>query len=166
MSPVLKEMVESKYNEYVSNGVTKDLARRIANLIALAAACDIVKVAKNCKLSVRVVGEIYFSVGTRLSLGWLRMWVENQKVTSYWDNISQQTMINSLYDQQRRLTAEVTKTACNNDVCSGAIESWERSSAKDLELFDRFLDDLKGQEKVDNAMLVVAMKRLESINAT
>ena len=165
ISPVLKSMVETKLNFYKEKGVPKDVAAKIANLLALASACDIVKVSRGSKLSVRIVGEIYFSVGTRLSLGWLRMCAEKQNAESYWDNLSQKTLINNFYDQQRRLTAEVTKVACKDDVCTGAIDAWEKTHHKELERYDIFIDDLKSQEKVTDSMLVIAAKRVEGISS-
>ena len=158
-------MVETKLNFYKEKGVPKDVAAKIANLLALASACDIVKVSRGSKLSVRIVGEIYFSVGTRLSLGWLRMCAEKQNAESYWDNLSQKTLINNFYDQQRRLTAEVTKVACKDDVCTGAIDAWEKTHHKELERYDIFIDDLKSQEKVTDSMLVIAAKRVEGISS-
>lgn len=163
ISPVMKHSVEKKCAEYIEKGVPKKLAQEIANLIALTPACDIVKVSKKSKLSLRVVGEIYFSIGTRLSFGWLRGWAEDQSAKSYWEKMSQQTLINNFYDQQRRLTAEVVKDACKDDVCSGAIDAWEESNKKELERYDRFIEDLRSYDKIDNSMLVVASKRAETI---
>ena len=76
---------------------------------SLAASCDIVQVARSCKLPVEIVGNLYFEVGAKLHLSWMRQVIRRISPHSYWQRISAKTLVDDIYDQQKRLTSEVIK---------------------------------------------------------
>ncbi len=165
ISPTLKKSCDQKLMEYKSKGIPAELAERISRFDALTAACDIVQVAKQArkKIPVHVVGEVYYSIGTRLGLEWLRKCASRLPAASYWEKLSIKTMIEEIYDVQQLLTAEVIKVACSDDACSGAIGAWELSNAKELSRYDTFFSDLRGNDQLSSAMLTVAIKRVSSL---
>ncbi|NDF11465.1 MAG: NAD-glutamate dehydrogenase [Proteobacteria bacterium] len=167
MTPSLKESCEAKLALYLSQGVPKPLATRISRLEVLSSACDIVQVTrKNGKLPPRIVSEVYYALGSRLHLEWLRDQAEKLPASSYWQKLSMQTMLEELFDEQRRITSEVIKVACSDDVCSGALDAWEAKCTKVLARYDDFLRDLKSYGTLDSSMLTVAIKRLKTIHAS
>jgi glutamate dehydrogenase len=166
MSPGLKEVGDSKYEQYTSRGVPADLARQVARLGALTAACDIVQVAKRSKkkLPIRIVGEVYYALGTRIGFEWLRKSAYRLQAASYWEKLSVKTMIEELYDIQLAISVDVIKSACTNDVCSDAIHTWEMNNAKPLSQYDAFFQDLHKHEVLTGAMLTVAIKRAQFLS--
>ena len=165
ISDEMKAMRDRHYAKYTELDVPATLAKEMANLHVLASACDIVHVAKDCVLPIKTVGEIYFTLGDRLQLNWLRDKAHGLLSHAYWDNLAIHTLNESLFDDQMLLTADVTKTSCKDDVCEGALSSWYQENEKELQRYDTFIEDLKYQETINKSMITVAMHRLEALLA-
>jgi len=154
-----KEAYETKLTRYRELGVPNVLAAKIAGLDALSSGCIIVQVAKSCNQPIKTVASIYFEIATRFNLSWLRVRLGWLSADSYWQRLAITTLKDDLYDLQMRLTSEVIGHASN----ANAVEEWCNQNQKQVERFDAFIADLKTQENVDFAMIVVASKRVESL---
>lgn len=164
-SEVIRQAAERKYDRFVGVDVPKDIATRIADLEALSSACDVVRVALNTSLPVKEVGHIYFELGQQLQLGWLRIAAEKMPVDSHWDRIAITSIVNDLFDQQRRLTQNVITGMEEQDDAKVAVQKWQERNRKHLARLEHFLHDLKTVEILDFPMLVVGMRNVEAISA-
>jgi len=163
LSPTLLETYKQRTAGYAECGAPEHVASRVAGLDVLSSACDVVAVARGSGLSVPVVGNIYFELGARLRLGWLRRRAQALPVENYWDRLATKTVIDDLFTQQQRLTATVLKTLCEGDDCSLSVERWQEHHQAELDRYFRFLDDLKSMDHIDLSMLVVGLRQVESI---
>lgn len=164
MSTVLKNARDAKFKKYTDIGLPENISKEISNLEALSSACDIVSVARQNNLPVELVGKIYFEMGFRFNFGWLRLTAYNLMSDSHWDNLSLKTIIESLFDQQMMITAEISKEAsCNDDECNAAIESWYSHNVKNIERYDKFITDIKSHDTIKQSMLTVAIQRSKSL---
>ncbi len=163
MSPVIREVRDERLKTYKKENVPTALATQIANMEALSSSCDIVHVAKSSVLPTIVVGEVYFALGKRLRLGWLRMNARKLISSSHWENLAIQSITDTLFDQQMRLAADVTGESCQGKVCEVALEGWLKAHKKDLERYDNFINELKKQDKITSSMLSVALQRVEAL---
>ena len=163
MSDASRQARDSKYALLTGIGVPEALAKKVANLEALASACDIVSVAKGGKLPIKTIGQIYYELGNRFRLGWLRHAATELLSHSHWDNLAIQTITETLFDQQMKLTANVTNGACKDDVCTNALDTWYEHNEKSITRYDAFIGDLKKQEPITSAMLTVAIQRTEAL---
>lgn len=165
LSRPVKEDRDRRLEGYVGQNVPRTLAKKIANLDALASACDIVQVTRGGKFSLDTVGQIYFDLGMRLNLGWLRISARKLLSDSYWNRLSIRTLVLVLFEQQRRLTAAVLAD-CKDNRCAGTLDAWCKANRNDLERYDQFIQELKKQESIDLSMLTVAIRRVEAIHAS
>jgi len=164
MSKVLKNARDVCFGKYKKIGLPEHISKEISNLEALSSACDIVSVARTNNLSVELVGKIYFEMGFRFNFGWLRLTAYKLMSDSHWDNLSLKTIIESLFDQQMMITAEISKEAsCSNDECSNAIEFWYSNNVKNIERYDKFITDIKSHDTIKQSMLTVAIQRSKSL---
>ncbi len=163
MSDAVRDSVKAKEEDYIAHDVPAKLATRIALFEALASACDIIFVAKDSHLPIREVGRSYYILGSRLHLGYLRLQARKLITDSHWDNLAIQSMIETLYDQQMRLTAKVTQGKCEGNVCDIAIDSWLEANGKGLSSYDSFFADMMRQEEITASMLMVAIGRVDSL---
>lgn len=162
--PVL-DAFNLKLQAMLENHVPEALARSIASLEALSSACDIVKVARACHLPVAVVAQLYFTLGERLQLGWLRQKASRIAFQNYWERLAMLAIIDDLYEQQRRLTSVVI-AALGKDVTQiGAFEHWEADHKSEIERFHHFLADLETVPQPDIPMLTVATRNVKSLCA-
>ncbi len=161
----LKEVFEVRLNRYKEYGLSNALAEKIAGLEIMSSACDIVQVASQAHLKVSVVAKVYFELGTRLNLGWIRRIIGKMSPHSYWQRISYKTLVDELFDQQRRLTSEVIKDLCNDKECGNSVETWANDNAKHLERYDSFINDLKVTEEHDSSTIIIALRKVKEICA-
>ncbi len=161
----LKKVFNLRLNRYIDAGVKEPLARKLAGLEAMSSACDIVEVAAKADLKVNVVGKVYFELGARLNLSWMRRSLLRLGNHSYWQRISNKTLIDEIYDQQRRLTSEVIKHLCKDSECSNSTTVWIEENENQIARYDEFIKDLKAHEAIDFSMLIVAIRKIKEICA-
>jgi glutamate dehydrogenase len=137
-------------------GVSDKLAEKIANLDLMSSAFDIISVAHKTKLPVTTVGKIYFALGARLKLGWLRLNAGRISTGSHWERLAVQSVVGDLYDEQRRLAMSVIEQ-------SGHVDAWATANEGDLSRFDRFMDDLQTGDVADIPKLMVALRHVRSL---
>ncbi len=156
---------EERLQELKECHVPEALAKNIALLPALASAGDIIEVAQHSKMPERIVGEVYFELSARLKLGWLRQCADKLNDQTYWARQASTTFISDLFSEQRRLTARVVAEGCDENQCDIAVDRWCETHSADVERFLQFVGDLQHAAHVDFAMLVVALRKIESIAA-
>lgn len=164
-SESIKKSTQKKYDYFLGLDVPKDIAKRVAELEMLSSACDVVRASLMTKLPVRTVGQIYFEVGSRMQLGWLRLAAEKLVIDSHWDRIAVTSIINDLFDQQRRLTMEVINGMAKGDDSKTAVEKWQSRNDKAVGRLLQCMSDLETTETIDFSMLVVAMRNVEMLTA-
>ena len=163
LSLYAKQELQASQQRFIDLDVPESLAQKIAGLEAMASACDIVQVARGGNLPVSVAGKVYFQIGSRLNIGWLRSQVYKLNTESYWQRLSHKTLVDDLFDEQRRLTAAAIKFFCTDDVCELALDNWVKANTKQIARYDQFIEDLKGNETITSPMLLVTVKRIEAI---
>ena len=154
----------SAAKRHAREGVPKDLARRVASLDALASALDIVEAARRRKLAVEDVGRVYFQVGERLGLDWLRAGAGRFAVDSHWQRQAVTAIIDDLYGQQRNLAAAVLE-ANGAEPPGGAVDNWIAANRSAVDRNERLLADFRKTGALDLAMLTVANRQLRALAA-
>lgn len=172
-------------------GVPKDLAQAIAALEALTAACDIVRLAAGSEAKVRTVAVVYFKVGGRFSMDWLRDGALALATDTYWQKLAVNALVDDFYQHQSQLTQNVLgqadadgdtqkatgkkpaskkaadgkSGAVNGDAAAAdsAIKAWSVDRTDDVERTDRLIDDIRSADHVDLAMLAVANGQLRAL---
>lgn len=163
-SPATKQAAEARRDELTSHEVPYVLAERIASLELMSSAFDIISVSHRTGLPIAVVGHLYFELGERLSLGWLRLCAEQISTMSHWEKMAVQAIIGDLYDEQRRLTADIIDDMCKDGQCAGSVEAWVGTHAEDVRRFERFIDDMKSGDTPDIPKLMVALRHVRGLN--
>ncbi|MCH7888863.1 MAG: NAD-glutamate dehydrogenase [Proteobacteria bacterium] len=149
---------------YAGEGVPRDLARRVASLDALASALDIAQAARRRKLAVEEVGRVYFQVGERLGLDWLRASAGGFAAESHWQRQAVTAIVDELYSQQRDLAAAVLE-ANGAGPPGGAVDNWIAAHRSAVERNERLLADLRKTGAIDLAMLTVANRQIRALAA-
>jgi len=150
--------------ELEKRGVPYDLAARIARFDTLASACDIVRLAAGDGLDVEGVGRLYFAIGDRFGMDWLRSAAEDMATDDHWDQLAVTAIVDDVYSHQFELTRKVIETAGGAPSAAGAvIEAWAEVRRPMIERTEQLFDDLKSAGSVDLAMLAVANRQLRAL---
>jgi glutamate dehydrogenase len=145
-----------------AQGVPEDLARRVAALPVLAAAPDLVRIAERTGRAVEGVASVYFGLGRRFGLEWLRDRADGAKVDNHWQRQAVAAIIDDLFAHQSALTIRVLESEGDE---SAAVDAWIASRSLVVERVEQLLAELRAQPAVDLAMLAVANRQLRGLIA-
>ncbi|QCG89201.1 NAD-glutamate dehydrogenase [Azospirillum sp. TSH100] len=146
----------------MAQGVPEDLARRIAALPVLAAAPDLVRIAERTGRAVEGVASVYFGLGRRFGLEWLRDRASGAKVDNHWQRQAVAAIIDDLFAHQSALTVRVLESEGDE---AAAVDGWIASRTLVVERVEQLLAELRAQPAVDLAMLAVANRQLRGLIA-
>jgi glutamate dehydrogenase len=138
-------------------GVPEELAARISQLVYLSSALDIVDVASRSKADVARVAGVYFELGARLELQWLREQVAYLTVRNNWHNLAKSALRHDLHNQQRILAAQAMATGSGRKRSKDVVDQWMKESALEV------VNELKAGGQADFAMLSVALNEVRSL---
>ena len=145
-----------------AQGVPEDLARRVAALPVLAAAPDLVRIAERTGRAVEGVASVYFGLGRRFGLEWLRDRADGAKVDNHWQRQAVAAIIDDLFAHQSALTVRVLESEGDE---SAAVDAWIASRSLVVDRVEQLLAELRAQPAVDLAMLAVANRQLRGLIA-
>src|SRR5919197_2839486 len=103
LAPADSAALDRMAERFVGEGVPADLANRVASLDALFSGLNVIEVASSCGETVEVVAAVYFALGARLDLHWLRDQIASLPAGSHWQTLAQGALRDDLYSAQRHL---------------------------------------------------------------
>jgi len=160
-----RESFERKIERYHLNNVDRKLASRIASMDPVASAFDIAEISAASKFDLETIAKIYFAVGTRFSLKWLRSRVSNLSFENHWQKLSGKTILEDLYSYQMRIAKTIVNHSCNDkNLCEiNSLDNWIKTVDFLVERFDNFISDLKTNTNPDLSVFIVALNRLKPL---
>jgi len=159
VSGEVKVRWDAALEQLLAEGVPNDLAYRVASLPAMYSALDIVAAAGHDHASVDEVASLYFDIGSRLDLDWMREKIKQHPVNNHWDAMARAAFRDDLDRQQRTLTVSVL-TLIRAYPVENAVDMWMRVHEWLIKRWDEVLNDLKSQNKHDFVMFAVALREL------
>ena len=159
------ESFARKIERYCINKVDRKLSERVASMDPVASAFDISEIALATKFDIKTIAEIYFAVGTRFSLKWLRSRLNKIILNNHWQKLSSKTVLEDLYSYQMRLAKDIADFGLKNKdkKVENLIEDWSKNSIFLIERFDNFILELKNEQNPDLSMFVVALNRIKPL---
>jgi glutamate dehydrogenase len=160
-----RESFERKVSRYCLSNVERKLAEKVSAMDPVASAFDIAEISAQSNFDLKTIAKIYFAVGTRFSLKWMRSRVSSLSIDSYWQRLSAKTILEDLYSYQMKLAAEIVGLSCDDKkICEiNSIEKWTKKMEFSVERFDNFIDELKSLPSPDLAVFIVALNRLKPL---
>ena len=163
LTPFYRDYVRDRTEALVAKGAPHTLARRVADMRLLVAACDIVKIAGEVKTTVDRAAHLYFAIGDRFGIGWLRRNAHTLPIDSHWDKQATTAIIDDLYGHQYELTASILRSAKRGADPAKAIESWRAGRGAALPATMQLIDEIRHGGTVDLAMLAVVNRHLRAL---
>lgn len=160
-----RKHIESSVSRLVDAGVAEDLARRISIYNELLSALDIIEVASSEQLSVEEVAAVYFSLGEKLDLHWMRDQIISLPRENRWQALARAALRDDLQAQERLLTRDVLRQESKQSDAESRIAVWLSQNGAAITRCRQLLEDLKGGPTTDFSMLSVAMREIRSMHA-
>lgn len=155
-----KEQVQERAKPLLAGGMPKTLANRAASLYLLYPALDVVETAARRDSDVLGVATVFFGLGDRLGLKWLRESVDKLTVEGQWHAHARGNLRDELYSQHRRLVGRVLGSF---SATKNPVNSWIEANAADVERVSLMMNDMQDLTSMDYATVSVAVRSLEQL---
>ena len=143
--------------------VPNDLAMRLLTFEPLYSALDIVEIATDTKRSVEEVAGVYFGVGGRLDLSWLRKQIGGLPADSHWQTLAKAALGDDVSSLEKELTGLILRLTPRVKVSDELIKEWEVQNQSTLGHCRQVLADLQSAGNLDLSMLSVALRELRNL---
>ncbi len=154
-----KNLHKQRVTKFIHAGVEKALAAKIAAVIPMSQAMDIVEVTSITKGAPLEVASVYYYLGAHFDLVWLRDQIANLPDDSYWHLLARNALRHSLNLQQRQLACEVLNFRPGKTTHQ-TVDNWIASVPTAHQRFRKLMKALHSGTAVDFAMLSVALNEL------
>ena len=161
-----REAVENAVQRLIDAGVPQDLAERAAALGPLFPALDITDVANANGEPLDATAAVYFALGDRLRLHWLRRHIEALPRDNRWRTLARSALRDDIFNQQAALTAEVLRNAPQDEPAEERIEAWARSNEGPVNRTMQVLADINSSGTFDLSTLSVALREIRNLITT
>ncbi len=158
-----RRALRSRAERLVREGVPSELAHEIAKLEIMASACDIVRIASGTERAVEEVGSVYFGLGTRFGIDWLRGRAQAIAPDNPWQQRALGAIIDDLYSHQSILTARVLEHGGKLKKPEKMIQRWIATRTAEADRVLELMNDLRAAGGLDVAMLAVANRELRNL---
>lgn len=164
LSPEMLETAQQHAAMLERDGLPKALAEQIALLPTLASACDIIKVSLEQKTDLHETAKIYFDIGERFQMGWLRQQARFLPADDHWQAEAVGGLVDQLYSSQAGMTVRILHDT-NSKPAKGKtlFDTWMADQGRNAEQIDPLLADLRRSGTLDLPMLVIAEQRLRQL---
>jgi len=154
--------VRARASRFAGPGVPEDLSFRIGQLKTLSAGCDIVRLGLVADTGVLDTGRIYFGIGGRFGLDWLRSAANRIPSDNQWHRMALLAIIDDLWGLQTALSAKVLT---GHGAGPDAIQAWVAGHMEASARVDQLLQELRQMPQLDLAMLAVVNRELRNLTA-
>jgi glutamate dehydrogenase len=152
-----------RLGELEAAGVPRGLATRVASMQALLSVFDIVEDAQASGRDQQAVAEIYFTIGSRLQLDWLRDRILELPRADRWQALARAALRDDLYSLHRSLTHEVLRVGGPSAVGDQAIDLWWHRNAPEIERCLALIADIQASRSYDTTTLPVALREVRNL---
>ncbi len=153
---------DSIRSQLVEAGMPQALAARLASLESHNASLDIAASSAKHSKGIAETTRIYFEVGARTGIDWLREQIERLSVEGPW----QATARTGVRDAAMRIHRALTERVLTRTARGGAaerVDAWQRSEAHRFARWQRALAEMRAAGAADFATLTVGVETLRKL---
>ena len=161
-----REAWDAQVEEFEGEGVSTELAGRLATLSALFSALDIVQVAAARRRSVDEVAALHFLLGGRLHLHWLAGRIAALPRDNRWQAMARAALRDDLFALHAELTADVLRPdtpAAEAPDAAGRLEAWLEANRTAVARCLEILAEIRAGGTFDLTTLPVALREVRNL---
>jgi glutamate dehydrogenase len=157
---------EARVEALGGEGVPSALAGRVASMAALFPALDVVEAAAATGRPVQDVAALYFLLGERLQLHWLRDRIADLPRENRWQAMSRAALRDDLFGVHAELTVDILRrtAAAGDDADAHArLGAWIDAGRPAVERCLEILGDIRTSGTYDSTTLPVALREVRNL---
>lgn len=163
LASVNRTTLDGRTDYFVNAGSPTEVASKVAQVVPLSGALDIVEISKSLDTDVDAAAAVYFELGVFLDLQWLRDEISQLDVRTHWHKLAKSELRSDLHYQQRYLCAEVIANTDDNADPANRIKSWSLKKETAARKYSELVNELKASSSVDFAMLSLAVNEVHKL---
>ena len=148
---------------YAERGVPASLAHGVACCEDLLSALDVVEIARGAGITVEEAGSVYFTLGEKLDLHWLRDRIAALPRDNRWQALSRAALRDDLYAQLSALTLDSLRLDADGAEPAARVDAWLEQNRIPVARCRQILSDLESAGHTDFTMLSVAMGEIRTL---
>ena len=148
--------------QLLESAVAPALAERIASLEAHNASLDIAEISANRASTVAQIARIYFEIGARTGLDWLREQIERLPVDGPWQATARTGVRDAAMRIHRALALRVLEQTRGGSATE-RVDAWQRGEAHRLAHWERACTEMRAAGAADFATLTVGVETLRKL---
>jgi glutamate dehydrogenase len=160
LSKAERGALEERTRASVQLGVPQALAEQVSSLRFLLPGVDIVRVAELSGVSLVEAGKLYFRVGRKFGIEWLREATQTLPTQRAWDRQAVAALRDELFATQRAFTLAILRDTAKDTDAAGRVNLWREARKGALLRWEQLLAELRATAKLDFAMVTVASRQL------
>lgn len=153
---------------YVERGVPQKTAHRVAGLALLSAANGIGYLAKKNDVPVSDVAALYYKIGVRMNLRFLRDAGQNVPINNHWKHLALAALEEEFFDHQFHLTRCVLESLTDEEkkspLSTDIVERWIAENSLTTDRADQLIYEVNGASNIDLAMLSVVSRHFRAMS--
>ena len=161
-----RDAIDAAAAGFVERGVPEDLAAEVACCDDLLSALAVVEVAAGAAIPVEAAASVYFDLGEKLDLHWLRDRIAALPRDNRWQALSRAALRDDLYAQLSALTLDSLRLDAGKAGPDERVDIWLRRNRIPVARCRQIVDDLKHAGTTDFTMLSVAMGEIRTLRQT
>lgn len=159
LSQEYMDQIQVHVDRLIEKKVPEELVKRVVECIPLSTALDIVEIIKSSEKPVTFVSRVYFDIGAKLELMWIRQQVANLPVDNHWHGLAKSRLSDDIHACQAAIANDVVQLV-NTDSPQHAVEVWMKSNAVGCRNLANIITDMKSIKRIDFATLSVAISEV------
>lgn len=160
MVGVTKTYMDTVINQFVQDGLPKEVARKITITRAMYTALNVTEVASQNKLDLLKTAEVYFAIGSEFNLVWFRDQIANDAREGHWNSMARLSLRDELDSLQRRLSIVILRSNKKENNPRKLMHHWLNENQTVYRHWQKMLEMLHGSSNVDYAMFFIALREL------
>ena len=161
-----RSAIDAAADRFVERGVPEGLAAEVACCDDLLSALAVVEVAASAAIPVETAASVYFELGEKLDLHWLRDRIAALPRDNRWQALSRAALRDDLYAQLSALTLDSLRLDTGGAAPAGRVDAWLRQNRIPVARCRQIVGDLMNAGATDFTMLSVAMGEIRTLRQT
>jgi glutamate dehydrogenase len=145
------------------DGVPEKEARLLANTMVLGSAPDVIELASQAQVPLKLAAEVYFLVGDRLQILWLLSAIIDLSVQGRWQALARANLREDTYRLHRQVAAKVLEQEGDN--AAARFAAWEEKSKRKVAFGIHRLQTLQADSPHDFMTLAVGVRELRKLRS-
>jgi glutamate dehydrogenase len=163
LGPSERERAGTDAAALTAAGVPPALAEHAAHFESLVPALDIVEIAGSVGVDAASAAKVYFELGGRLELHWLRDQIIALPRDTRWDALARAALRDDVYAEQAALTAEVVRAGADGRSPGERVGAWLAHNEAAVDRCVQVVADLRAAGPPDLARLSVAVREFRNL---